>query len=202
MTALPVYDQWLELRPVGGFDLLMIDPPWSFGLRSSRGEAKSPHAHYRCSPLEWIKALPVHVLAAPDSLCWLWATNPMLPQALEALAAWGFQFKTGGHWVKRTRHGKLAFGTGYILRCAGEPFLIGTRGRVRTARNVRSVIEGPLREHSRKPDEAFLEAERLMPGARRIEVFSRQSRPGWTVWGDEVERFAPALAEPEAGCAL
>ena len=74
---------------------------------------------------------------------------------------------------------KLAFGTGYRLRCAGEPFLIATRGKPKTSRRVRNVIEGPRRQHSRKPEEAFAAAEAMMPDARRIEVFSRQPRPGW-----------------------
>lgn len=183
--------QWCEIRPFGGFDLIMADPPWSFQTRSAKGTtAKGAGGQYRCMSLEEIKAMPVaDALAAENALLWLWATNPMLPQAFEVLAAWGFTFKTSGHWVKRTKHGKLAFGTGYVLRCAGEPFLIGTRGIVKTARNVRSVIEGPIREHSRKPDEAFREAERLMPDARRLELFSRQHRPNWSVWGDQSTLF-------------
>jgi N6-adenosine-specific RNA methylase IME4 len=182
----------IELRPHGGFQMIMADPPWSFGNWSAKGEAKNPVAHYDCAPLDWIKALPVAGLAADDCVLWLWATNPMLPQAIEVMAAWGFTFKTAGHWVKRTRHGKLAFGTGYVLRCAGEPFLIGTRGKPKTTRSVRSVIEGPIREHSRKPDEAFAAAEAMMPDARRIELFSRQPRAGWTTWGNETDKFAGA----------
>lgn len=176
--------------PPGGFDLIMADPPWRFTTRSAKGiTAKGAGGHYGTMTLAEIKAMPVADLAARDCLLWLWATNPMLPDALDVLRAWGFTFKTAGHWAKRTRHGKLAFGTGYILRCAGEPFLIGTRGQPRTARNVRSVIEGPVREHSRKPDEAFDAAVRLMPSARRLELFSRQTRPGWHGWGNEIGKF-------------
>ena len=172
------------------FDLIMADPPWQFQTRSPKGiTAKGAGGQYRCRSLDWVKALPVSDLAANNCLLWLWATNPMLPQALEVMTAWGFAFKTAGHWAKRTRHGKLAFGTGYIFRCAGEPYLIGTRGKVSTTRSVRSVIEGPVREHSRKPDEAYSAAEALLPDARRLELFSRQVRAGWTVWGDEVDRF-------------
>lgn len=178
------------LRPFGGFDLIMVDPPWSFDNWSTAGEAKNAKAHYSCTGLDWIKALPVSALAAEDCLLWLWATNPMLPQAIETMSAWGFAYKTAGHWSKRNPDtGKLAFGTGYILRCAGEPFLIGTRGKPVTTRSTRSVIEARAREHSRKPDEAFAAAEALMPAARRIELFSRQSRPGWTVWGNETGKF-------------
>lgn len=183
--------EWAALRGAGGFDLIMADPPWNFSAFSERGLRKAPQAHYRCTPTEWIAALPVaEVLGARDCLLWLWATNPMLQAAMTVMDAWGFRFRTAGHWSKRNpATGKQAFGTGYILRCAGEPFLIGTRGTVRTARNIRSVIEGPRREHSRKPEEAYSAAEALMPDARRIEVFSRQIRPGWKVWGDETAKF-------------
>ncbi|MFN3247712.1 MT-A70 family methyltransferase [Roseibium album] len=176
--------------PMFGFDFIMSDPPWSYANWSKKGEHKNASAQYDCMSLESIKSLPVGQLARPDALLWLWATNPLLPAAFEVLSAWGFTFKTAGHWVKRTKHGKLAFGTGYILRSAGEPFLIGTIGKPKTARNVRSIIEGPLRQHSRKPDEAYQEAEKLMPDAlRRADLFSRQVRPGWTAWGNETHKF-------------
>jgi N6-adenosine-specific RNA methylase IME4 len=176
----------------GRYDLIMADPPWTFAVRSPKGiTAKGAGGQYRTMTLADIAALPVAGLAAETGcLLWLWATNPMLPQALGIMAAWGFDFRTAGHWSKKTRHGRQAFGTGYILRCAGEPFLIGVRGKVKTARNVRSVIEGEVRQHSRKPDAAFAAAEALMPGARRVELFSRQPRPGWDAWGDEAGRFA------------
>lgn len=183
-----------ELRPFGGFDLIMADPPWRYELRSSAGEEKAPQAQYTCQDIDWIKALPVEALAGENCLLWLWATNPMLPQAFEVMAAWGFTFATAGHWSKKTRTGKQAFGTGYILRCAGEPFLIGKIGAPRTTRSVRSVIEGPVRQHSRKPDEAFAAAEQLMPLARRLELFSRQPRAGWDTWGDEIHKFAEDAA--------
>ena len=187
-----IIQQFIDLRPHGGFDLIMADPPWSFDNFSAKGEAKNAKAQYDCTPIDWIKKLPVEVLAADDCLLWLWATNPMLPEAMQVLEAWDFIFKTAGHWVKRTTHGKLAFGTGYILRCAGEPFLIGTKGQPKTTRSTRSVIEGPIREHSRKPDEAFNTAERLMPEAKRLELFSRQQRTGWKVWGNQVDKFEGA----------
>lgn len=182
-----------------GFDLIKADPPWRFGTRSRKGvTAKGAGGQYRTMSLEDIKSMRVADVAASDCILWLWATNPMLPQAFEVMAAWGFTFKTAGHWAKTTRHGKLAFGTGYLLRCAGEPFLIGTRGRPKTARNVRSVVMGPVREHSRKPDESFAAAEQLVNrdvlgrSPRRLELFSRQERDGWSVWGDQTGKFDAA----------
>lgn len=184
-----VHDDLLALRPAEGFGLIMADPPWAFANFSAKGHAKGAHAQYRCMDLPSIKALPVGDLAAPDCVLWLWATNPMLPQALDVLAAWGFTFKTAGHWVKRTATGKLAFGTGYLLRSAGEPFLIGTRGKPKTSRSVRSVVDAARREHSRKPEEAYAAAEMLRPDVARLDLFSRGSRDGWTSWGDEAGKF-------------
>lgn len=177
------------LRPLS-YDLLMVDPPWRFALRSEKGEAKSAQAQYACMSLDDIKALPVGHLARKDAILWLWATHPMLPQALEVMAAWGFAFTTSGAWVKTTSGGKLAFGTGYVLRSASEPFLIGKFGRPGTARNVRTILMAPTREHSRKPVEAYIAAEALACDAtRRADLFSRESRPGWDAWGDEAGKF-------------
>lgn len=181
----------LHEAPAGRYAMIVADPPWSFKTRSAKGLGKSAQAHYECMSLDAIKALPVRRLAARHAFLWLWATNPMLPQALDVMASWGFTFKTAGHWSKRTKHGRQAFGGGYILRCAGEPFLIGTVGAPRTAsRSVRGLIEGPIREHSRKPDQAFAAAELLIEGPR-VELFSRQDRPGWDRWGLETDRFPP-----------
>lgn len=180
----------IEDVPLFRYGLIMADPPWAFENWSAAGEEKNASAQYRCADLAWIKSLPVGHMAARDCVLWLWATNPMLPQALEVMSAWGFSFKTGGHWSKKTAGGKQAFGTGYILRCAGEPFLIGTVGEPSCTHSVRSVIEGPVREHSRKPEEAFAAAESLRPDVERLELFSREERPGWDVMGDQIGRFA------------
>lgn len=188
--------------PPGPFDLIMADPPWHFDVRSAKGDAKSPQAKYSTLSLADISDLPVARVAATDCLLWLWACNPLLPQALGVLQAWGFTFKTAGTWLKRGSGGGVAFGTGYILRSANEPFLIGTRGSPRCTRATRGAvvtgptlartgftIEGLRREHSRKPDEGYAAAEALMPGARRLDLFSRETRPGWTGWGLEAGKF-------------
>lgn len=172
------------------FDLAMIDFPWSFRTWSQNGKKhKSPEGHYQTLSIEAIRAFPIGHLLSKNGIAWIWATHPMLPEQIDCLRFWGLKYVTSGVWVKRTKTGKLAFGTGYRLRSASEPFIIATNGNPTTAPVVRTVIEGPLREHSRKPDEAYVEAERLMPGARRADLFSRYSRPGWTAWGDEAGKF-------------
>ena len=180
-----------------GYDMLMVDPPWRFETRSEKGRigarAKSPDKHYKTLPVsEIIDRFPVGDLASKNAILWLWCTHPMIDQQIECGRAWGFNFSTTGVWVKRGVSGKLAFGTGYKLRCASEPFAIFTMGNPETVRNIRTVIEGPKREHSRKPEEALVEARRMVTSGtmgRCVELFSRQSRDGWETWGDQYQLF-------------
>lgn len=181
-----------DLRPLH-YGAIYADPAWLFKLRSKKGEAKSPQAHYRCMPLKEIQALPVGHLAAPDCLLVMWATFPMLPQAIETLQLWGFQYKTGGSWAKRSRTGKKwAFGPGYIVRSASEVWLIGTIGSPRIkSKSIRNLLVDPIREHSRKPESGWQMVEKLADGPY-CELFGRGQRPGWDVWGNETEKFTAA----------
>lgn len=197
--------------PRGGYDLIMADPAWTFETWSEKGQEKSPQAHYTCETLEEIKALPMAEIAAPNALLFLWATNPMLPQAFEALEAWGFSFVTAGSWVKLTKWNRVSFGNGHWLRSGCEPFLVcvredqpgdpaaekfllASRGSPRLiARDISTVILGEAREHSRKPEEAYEVTARLWPGARRLDMFAREHRPDWgDAFGNEVGKFGGA----------
>lgn len=186
MVSLP---PWPE-RPHGGFRRILADPAWYFKNRSAKGEVKNPVAQYPCLELEEIRALPIEQFAAKDSVLFLWGTFPMLPQALEVMAAWGFAYKTGGAWAKQSTTGrKWGFGTGYIFRSAAEVLLVGTRGHPQwTSRSVRNLWVAPIREHSRKPDQVIEDIERMTPGPG-LELFARSQREGWISWGNEVGKF-------------
>lgn len=174
-------------------DALLVDPPWAYEMRSAKGYAKSPEAHYRTMSEAEIAALPVGHLASKHCLLWLWSTWPHLEQALRVMKGWGFTYKTGGAWTKTTVNDKVTFGTGYIFRSATEPFLIGTIGQPRlVSRSVRNVIQSLRREHSRKPPEARAMIGELLPRARAVELFAREPWPGQATWGDQSEWFVPA----------
>lgn len=184
--------------PLFGFDLVVADPPWSFELRSAAGEDKSAQAHYACMDLDAIKALPVGHLVGCHSWLFLWATAPMLPHALGVMAAWGFTYRTRLSWRKLTPAGKPRLGTGYVVRTLHEDILVGAIGSPAYAKALPSLFDGVAREHSRKPDEFFRLAEAFAPNARRLDLFSRETRSGWRAWGNEAAKFdAPAL-EPAA----
>lgn len=175
------------------YDVIMADPPWSFENWSAAGEKKNAKSQYLCMPTASLCELQVGRLARGDSWLWLWATYPMLPDALAVMKAWGFRYVTGGPWVKMGLSGKLAIGTGYVLRSASEIFLLGKIGEPRTLnRSTRNVLMAPRREHSRKPDEAYAVCEALFPAVKRADLFSRQNRAGWDSWGNEVGKFGDA----------
>lgn len=176
--------------PAGAYDVLVADPPWRFQTYSEKGkEKKSAELHYGTMRIEEIRALPVARLAAPNCALFLWTTAPMLVEGLRVMAEWGFQYKSFGIWGKTTKHGKIAFGTGYRLRNSTEIFLLGTRGAPKNTRGERSLLMAGVRAHSQKPEEFYAMVERWMPAARRLDMFARQRRPGWSAFGDEIGKF-------------
>ena len=87
------------VEALGGFPVVYADPPWQYDNKG-RGAAEN---HYPTMSLDDVKALPVSRLAAPDAVLFLWATWALLPEALEVMRAWDFEYKTVGFvWVKFT----------------------------------------------------------------------------------------------------
>jgi N6-adenosine-specific RNA methylase IME4 len=81
---------------------------------------------------------------------------------------------------------------GYWTRANSEPCLLATRGKPkRVNADVRQGIVEPRREHSRKPDCVPGRIERLVDGPY-LELFARTQRQGWTVWGNQTDKFEAA----------
>jgi N6-adenosine-specific RNA methylase IME4 len=164
--------------PDGIFHTIEADPPWVLDAN----EGKSAVIQYNLMDLEAIKALGSQVLerSADDCHLWLWAINPMLPEAFEVMKAWGFEYKSCLTWVKTN-----GFGTGHYLRGATEHCLLGIRGSLKCLRNdQRTYFEAPRSQHSAKPDEFYELIETLSPGPR-LRLFARSQLDGWDSWGDE-----------------
>lgn len=181
-----------DLAPLS-YDVILADPATRFETWSAAGEGKSPQAHYDTMTWPELQALPVSQLGRGDTILLMWACWPTLRESIALLEAWGFRYVTGGAWHKRTKHGKTAFGTSYVLRSACEPFLIGALGSPPTSRSVRNIIDAEARGHSRKPDDQYDLCRRLAPRAVRFaELFARQRHPGWDAWGLEADKFEVA----------
>jgi site-specific DNA-methyltransferase (adenine-specific) len=139
-------------------------------------------AKYPVMPLRGIMGLPVQDICDKNAVLFLWATVPLLPEALMVMRTWGFEYKTALFWRKI-----MSLGMGYWFRGQVEILLLGVRGKIKPFRlQMANHHEEKVREHSRKPDwfRAAIEKTGLSP---RIELFARQKTKGWDVWGNEVE---------------
>jgi N6-adenosine-specific RNA methylase IME4 len=188
-----------EGLPRGHFGAILADPPWGFRCWSGpekKVASRGTVAPYRTMEMDEIGSLPVSELAAPNCTLFMWFVWPTLPQALGLVSAWGFEYKTCGFcWMKADQYRLFALqedvrmGLGYWTRSNTEACLLATRGNPKRVDNsIRQGILEPIREHSRKPDCVHERIERLVAGPY-LELFARQSRPGWMTWGNETTKF-------------
>ena len=187
----------LQSSPPSKFGIIYADPPWTFQTWSKRGKARSAESHYPCLTLPEIQALPIQDIAADNCALFLWATDPLLPQAIDLIGKWGFNYKTiAFNWVKLNKSSKGFFtGMGYWTRANAELCLLGTKGKPkRKSASVRRLVISPRREHSRKPDVVADRIVDLMGALPRIELFARAPRPGWAVWGNETNKWGPNVS--------
>ncbi len=193
------------------FSTVMADPPWRFQNRT--GKIAPEHkrlARYPTMTLEDICDLPVSEHIEDRAHCYLWVPNALLPEGLQVLDAWGFDYKSNIVWEKiRKDRGPDGRGVGFYFRNVTEILLFGTRGKnVRTlppGRSQVNFIESPeevdgqeveipdgdiiktrKREHSRKPDEQYQVIESCSWGPY-LELFGRGVRDNWTVWGNQAD---------------
>jgi N6-adenosine-specific RNA methylase IME4 len=164
------------------YSVLYADPPWRFKPYSdATGMDRAADNHYPTMTID--KLFEMKVPAADDCVLFLWATVPMLPEALTLMQRWGFTYKS--HFIWR----KDKAGTGYWNRNQHELLLVGTRGNIPAPApgdQYSSVIEALRDGHSSKPP-AFAEMiDEMFPTSEGLELFARGPRLGWDVWGNEV----------------
>lgn len=178
----------------GLYRVLVVDPPWNqrkTGRRRVRPN-QSQQLDYPTLTEADLRDLPIAEWADPEqSFVWLWTTNskdqstrrPLLPTAFDLLDHWGFTFYTMITWNKST--GPCPFGPYQIIT---EHILFGYRGKATfppgTMGQLQTCFTAPPGSHSSKPQPFYDEIARLFPGPR-LDVFSRQCRPGFDGWGNE-----------------
>lgn len=175
--------------PTKKYGVIYADPEWQFGFWSEAGkDISSADNEYDTSELDVIKKRDVPSISADDCILFLWATVPMMPQALEVMAAWGFQYKSNFVWVKNKA------GTGFWNRNKHEILLLGTKGKMPAPAQGDqwpSAIEADVRAHSQKPDKFAELIEVYFPTIPKIELNLRGTpRPGWDGWGNEAKEAA------------
>ena len=177
--------------PAGKYRVIYADPPWKYNdtqggsISDSYGAAEK---HYPSMSLSELSALPIPDLSQDHAVLFLWATSPLLPDALKLGDAWGFKYKAAFIWDK------VKHNMGHYNSVRHELLLICTKGSctpdvVQLFDSVQSIER--THKHSEKPEEFRTIIDTLYPHGPRIELFRRGAAPsGWTVWGNEVEQAA------------
>jgi N6-adenosine-specific RNA methylase IME4 len=179
-TALAAEQRALPDKKYG---VIYADPEWQFEVYSrDTGMDRAADNHYPTSSTDSICARPVVDIAADDCALFLWATVPMLPDALKVMEAWGFEYKSHCVWAKDR------IGTGYWFRNQHELLLVGTRGKIPApamGTQAESLVDAPVGRHSEKPVKFYELIESYFPNLPKIELNARAARPGWDAWGYE-----------------
>lgn len=185
---------FLKNLPRRGYRTILADPPWQFQNRT--GKVAPEHkrlSRYSTLTLQEIKEIPVSLAAAEQSHLYLWVPNALLPEGLEVMKAWGFEYKTNIIWHKVRKDGEPdGRGVGFYFRNTTEVVLFGIRGKLRTLQPGRTqvnIIKTRKTEHSRKPDELYKLIESCSPDPY-LELFARGQRDQWEQWGNEVEDYS------------
>jgi N6-adenosine-specific RNA methylase IME4 len=163
----------------GPYRVIVADPPWPYDVRQEDPTHRATHPYPQMS-IAAICALPVASIAHADCILWLWTTNFHIREAFVVLDAWGFVHRTILTWVKDR------MGTGDWLRGQSEHCIMAVRGSpVVQLTNQSTILQGPMRANSQKPEEFYAFVEKLCPAPRYAELFSRVTRPNWDGHGDE-----------------
>tara|TARA_B100000780_G_scaffold250286_1_gene196368 strand:+ start:388 stop:1137 length:750 start_codon:yes stop_codon:yes gene_type:complete len=221
-------EQLLTLRDHSQ-NIIYADPPWTYQQTVKSGVLKRKDGTliYPSMPIKDLCALGPEItrVTKTDAALFIWATMPLLAEALQLIKAWGFKYKTCfATWVKTTKDGsKPAFGVGYYTRSNAELCLVATKGKIasykrllpdeieRGASSMSSIVHEsgetrpnfltllddsstpvvmtPRREHSRKPDIIRTMITKLLGELPRVELFARETAPGWTSMGNDINHF-------------
>jgi N6-adenosine-specific RNA methylase IME4 len=185
--------QKIASLPDKTYGVIYADPGWEFETyNEATGQDRAAANHFTVQPTSEIRKIPVPKIAAQDCILFLWATVPMLNDALEVMAAWEFNYVTNFCWVKDR------IGTGYWNQNQHELLLVGTKGKpAMPAAIVSSVVVAARGAYGAKPVEFAEMIEKFYPDLPKIEMNRRgPPRSGWDAWGNEAQPAPAPVSVP------
>lgn len=172
------------------YKTIYADPPWQFQNRTGKVAPEHKRLNrYNTMSLDEIKQLPISEITDEKCHLYLWVPNALLPEGLDVLQSWGFEYKTNIIWEKVRKDGLPdGRGVGFYFRNVTEILLFGIKGTknrtLNAGRSQVNLIRSIKREHSRKPDEFISLIERCS-SAPFLELFARGNRQSWDMWGNQ-----------------
>ena len=180
------------------YKIIYADPAWVYKDKANAGNRGACHK-YTLTPTEEMGSIIKNIPVSKDSVCLMWCTYPQLAEGLKLMALWGFTYKTVAFtWAKQNKVSDSFFmGMGRHTRGNPEIVLLGTKGKgvSRINASIRNLQVHRIAEHSRKPNEIRKEIVKLYGDVSRIELFAREKREGFDVWGNETTLFDDNLTK-------
>jgi N6-adenosine-specific RNA methylase IME4 len=157
---------------------------------SEKGKHDEKEKLYPTMSIEEMKCLPIKESTDKDAVLFMWTTDNHLPHALEVIKAWGFSYSTIGFvWEKQTCKGNPVNMLAPWTLKSCELCILATKGspmKLRKDKTIRQLVKAERIRHSQKPQEVADRIVRMFPDCTRIELFARDAKPGWDVWGNEI----------------
>lgn len=181
----------------GMYRIVYADPPWKYNdsgptVDGSLGKAER---HYAGMTIDELCKLPVKAHVLPDAVLFLWVTTPFLllnPGPREVIEAWGFEYKTAIAWDK------VLGSPGHYVHVQHEHLAICTRGSclpdapTPSPKSVQTERRSEI--HSEKPEHFRKIIEKLYIYGPFLELFGRDKREGWDVFGNDARLWAEEVA--------
>ncbi len=171
------------------YNVILADFPWSYSDKASAGK-RGVDYKYSTMSMRDLSQMRIRDLAAENCALFLWATSPLMPEAIDLMRSYGFKYKNIAFtWVKTNKKAKTLFwGMGNTTRACAEFVLLGLRGKVpRVSAGVHSVVMDPVGKHSEKPESVRDRIVQLYGDVPRLELFARSKCEGWDQTGLELD---------------
>ena len=178
----------MKIKTGKKYQIILADPAWSYKDKCNSGKRGAGHK-YPTMSIQDLRDLEVYRITEKDCWLFLWVTFPLLQEGLDVIKSWKFEYKTlAFDWTKLNKKAKTPFfGMGNYTRACNEICLLATRGKVkRASASVSCVVQSPIREHSKKPDEVRNRIVELCGDLPRIELFATERSPGWDAMGFDI----------------
>lgn len=181
------------------YTVIYADPAWKVGYmqggKTAGSLGKGKPVPYSVMTDKQIMAMPIKNMAEENAVLFMWVVDCKIPKIEQIMKAWGFNFKgIAFDWNKTTKNPSKT-GVRAILstptRRSHEICYYGTRGKVGALLKSNTVLQDVQwasedRRHSAKPPIVAERISEMYGDVSKIELFARDKKEGWDVWGNEV----------------
>lgn len=176
-------------------DVFVIDPPWPHtagGTKKARPCAHDKEWAYPVMEIPEIFSLlseKVLCRASENHTVFMWCIERALLDMEAAMAELGYRRHVRMVWDKGT-----GLSPAFTVQYSHEYLVWYYKGKFQPVNpnyrgSFKSCFRSPVRQHSRKPDFAYMMLDAMFLGKTKMDVFAREKRNGWLAWGNEINKF-------------